>query len=87
MIAASTVGSLAIHDDRAPPPAIVLVPAQEWVVLFLWPLALAYLFPDGRLPSPRWRSGRAGARVGRRNVGALPLQPTLEGPGGKVRNP
>src|SRR6185312_15868984 len=21
----------------------------------LWPLAIAYLFPDGELPSPRWR--------------------------------
>ena len=29
--------------------------AGEWPVLFLWPLALAYLFPDGRLPGPRWR--------------------------------
>ena len=29
--------------------------AFEWPLLFLWPLALAYLFPDGRLPSPRWR--------------------------------
>jgi signal transduction histidine kinase len=24
-------------------------------VLFVWPLAIAYLFPDGTLPSPRWR--------------------------------
>ena len=28
---------------------------QEWPVLFLWPLALSYVFPDGRLPSRRWR--------------------------------
>ena len=24
-------------------------------MLFLWPLALAYLYPDGALPSARWR--------------------------------
>ena len=24
-------------------------------MLFLWPLALAFVFPDGSLPSPRWR--------------------------------
>jgi signal transduction histidine kinase len=29
--------------------------AAPWPVLFLWPLALAFVFPDGRLPSPRWR--------------------------------
>jgi signal transduction histidine kinase len=33
----------------------IRVLAGEWPVLFLWPLALAYLFPDGRLPGPRWR--------------------------------
>jgi signal transduction histidine kinase len=29
--------------------------AAPWPVLFLWPLALAFVFPDGKLPSPRWR--------------------------------
>ena len=29
--------------------------AAPWPVLFLWPLALAFVFPDGALPSPRWR--------------------------------
>jgi signal transduction histidine kinase len=29
--------------------------AAPWPVLFLWPLALAFVFPDGRLPSRRWR--------------------------------
>ena len=32
-----------------------LVVGSEWTVLFLWPLALAYVYPDGRLPSRRWR--------------------------------
>ena len=35
--------------------------AFQWPVLFLWPLALAYVFPDGRLPSPRWRPAAAAA--------------------------
>ncbi|HVD10665.1 MAG TPA: hypothetical protein VNB88_08485, partial [Gaiellaceae bacterium] len=26
-----------------------------WPAFFAWPLAVAFVFPDGRLPSPRWR--------------------------------
>ena len=26
-----------------------------WPLLYAWPIAVAYVFPDGRLPSPRWR--------------------------------
>jgi hypothetical protein len=26
-----------------------------WPVFFAWPLAIAFVFPDGRLPSRRWR--------------------------------
>jgi signal transduction histidine kinase len=33
----------------------IAVLSGEWPVLFLWPLALAYLYPDGTLPGPRWR--------------------------------
>ena len=29
--------------------------AYLWPVLFAWPVALAFRFPDGLLPSPRWR--------------------------------
>jgi hypothetical protein len=29
--------------------------SAPWPVLFLWPLALAFAFPDGVLPSARWR--------------------------------
>ena len=32
-----------------------LVANSDWPLLFAGPLALALLFPDGRLPSPRWR--------------------------------
>ena len=53
-----------------------------------WPFALAFLFPDGRLPSPRWRvpatvalASAAGTLL------LLPLQPELDGPHGEVPNP
>jgi hypothetical protein len=28
---------------------------RAWPTLFIFPAAIALLFPDGRLPSPRWR--------------------------------
>jgi signal transduction histidine kinase len=89
VMGAFAVGSAALDSDpHSAAGAWALVLATEWVVLFLWPLALAYVFPDGRLPSPRWRlpgalavSSAAGA------VLLLPLQPKLEGPHGEVGNP
>jgi signal transduction histidine kinase len=62
--------------------------AFEWPVLFLWPLALAFVFPDGRLPSPRWRPAAAVACVA--SVGIVTLlflAPKLDGPYGKVPSP
>jgi hypothetical protein len=38
--------------------AWALLVAQEWLVLFAWPLALAYRYPNGRLPSARDRADR-----------------------------
>jgi signal transduction histidine kinase len=65
-----------------------LVIGSEWTVLFLWPLALAYVYPDGRLPSRRWRPMAAVAAVsGAGTLLLLPLQPTLEGAHGQVDNP
>ena len=60
--------------------------ASEWPVLFLWPLALAYVYPDGALPSRRWRPMAWSRR--RRGAGTLlllPLQPTLRGAGRRRR--
>src|SRR5215218_7744681 len=56
VMAADAAKHLLLHDDpRSTLGAWVGVLSGEWPVLFLWPLALAYLYPDGELPSPRWR--------------------------------
>jgi signal transduction histidine kinase len=34
-----------------------------WPLLYAWPIAVAFVFPDGRLPSPRWRRVGIGAVV------------------------
>jgi signal transduction histidine kinase len=34
-----------------------------WPVLYAWPIAVAYVFPNGRLLSPRWRWVALGAAV------------------------
>jgi hypothetical protein len=77
-----------LEDPRSSTGAWALLVSQDWLVLFAWPLALAYLFPDGRLPSRRWRPAAAFALAsGGGAVILLPLQPTLEGPRGDVPNP
>jgi signal transduction histidine kinase len=56
VMAADAGARLALdHDPDSAVGAWALLVAQQWPVLFLWPMALAYVFPDGRLPSPRWR--------------------------------
>jgi signal transduction histidine kinase len=49
------------YSDLADPGALpaggwaALWSDASWPVLFACPVAIAYLFPNGRLPSPRWR--------------------------------
>ena len=47
----------ALEDPGALPGAewAVLVHERAWPTLFICPTAIALVFPDGRLPSPRWR--------------------------------
>ena len=90
VMAAFTVSGLALDDDPdSTLGAWAQVVAQEWTVLFLWPLALAYVFPDGRLPSRRWRpmAWIAGG-VRHRHAGAAPAPADVRGPvRGDVDNP
>jgi signal transduction histidine kinase len=69
--------------------AWALLIAQEWPVLFTWQLVLAYVFPEGRLPSPRWRGAAIVAFCSAAGVLLLlPLQRTLDLPGGgRISNP
>jgi signal transduction histidine kinase len=89
VMAAFLVGNLALDSDpRSAAGRWALVLGTEWVVLFLWPLALAWVFPDGRLPSPRWRIPAALALISAAGVVLLlPLQSKLDGPHGDVRSP
>jgi signal transduction histidine kinase len=89
VMAAFGLGSLALDDDPASTAgAWGLVVGSEWTLLFLWPLVLAYVYPDGRLPSRRWRPMAAVATLSAcGTLVLLPLQPTLEGPNGAVDNP
>lgn len=45
-----------------------LIAEGAWPALFIAPTAIAWLFPDGRLPSPRWRRPGLAAAV---SLGAL----------------
>jgi signal transduction histidine kinase len=89
VMAAWAGSALALEADRdSTLGAWLLLLSQEWLVLFAWPLALAYLYPDGRLPSARWRP-MAWVAAGSVSVGSvlLLLQQPLEGAYGDVPNP
>jgi signal transduction histidine kinase len=89
VMTAGAIAALALHEhpDSTLGAWATLV-AFEWPVLFLWPLALAFVFPDGRLPSPRWRPAAAVAWVASAGIVTLLfLAPELDGPYGKVASP
>jgi len=52
-------GLVAAHPEAAPAPAVVSwvmsASSGSWVLLYLPTAYLLLLFPDGRLPGPRWR--------------------------------
>jgi signal transduction histidine kinase len=89
VLGADAVEGLALQHDRGSTlGAWAALVSQQWPVLFLWPLALAYVFPDGRLPSPRWRPVAALAAFA---CGGLMLMlafvPDSETPYGDVPSP
>ena len=81
--------ALLLHDDHdSALGAWLLLLSQQWLVLFAWPLALAYLYPDGGLPSARWRPMARVALVSCSVASFLLLfQQPLEGTEGDVPNP
>jgi signal transduction histidine kinase len=89
VMAAYGVAFLALDADPSSRLGVwALLISQEWLVLFAWPLALAYVYPDGRLPSPRWRPMAAFALASCGGAMILVLgQDPLPGPFGDVPNP
>ncbi|HTN24420.1 MAG TPA: histidine kinase [Solirubrobacteraceae bacterium] len=72
------------------------LPGARWAALYdqsAWPLlfaavtAIALVFPDGRLPSPRWRRVAAGATASFALVIVSSMTRPFEGPFAGVRNP
>ena len=66
-----------------------VVSVSLWPAFYVWPVAVALLFPDGRLPSPRWRPAATAILVapGLVVVGILFGQERLEPAQGGVANP
>ena len=89
VMAAFGLASVLLEED--PDSALgawALLVSQEWLVLFAWPLAIAYVYPDGRLPSPRWKPMAAVALASCGGAMLLLLgQETLPGPDVDVPNP
>jgi signal transduction histidine kinase len=57
VMTAAAVADLALQHDRGSTVgAWAASVAELWPVLFLWQLALAFVYPDGRLFSDRWRT-------------------------------
>ena len=47
--------ALDAHPGSLPGGSWAALVSSLWPVFFAWPLAVAFVFPDGRLPSRRWR--------------------------------
>ncbi len=47
--------ALDAHPGSLPGGGWAALVSSIWPAFFAWPLAVAFIFPDGRLPSPRWR--------------------------------
>jgi signal transduction histidine kinase len=89
VIAAGAVAELALHEDEdSTVGQWAGLVSQQWPVLFIWPMALAYVFPDGRLPSRRWRPMAAVATVASAGLALLlALGPEIEVAGRTLASP
>jgi signal transduction histidine kinase len=57
VLAAQPYGLVALdaHPGSLPGGSWAALVASQWPFFFAWPLAVGFVFPDGRLPSRRWR--------------------------------
>jgi signal transduction histidine kinase len=57
VLAAESYASVALDTNSTSLPggSWAALVASQWPFFFAWPLAIAFVFPDGRLPSRRWR--------------------------------
>jgi signal transduction histidine kinase len=90
VLAASSYALVAVeaHPGSLPGGSWAALVSSQWPVFFAWPLAIAFVFPDGRLPSPRWRPYAIFAAC---SIGLLVLMivlaEQLESPFSDVPNP
>jgi signal transduction histidine kinase len=90
VLAASPYAWVALdaHPGSLPGGSWAALVSSLWPIFFAWPLAVAFVFPDGRLPSRRWRPYALFA-VGSMTllVLELVLSDVLEEPFSDVANP
>jgi signal transduction histidine kinase len=90
VLAASPYAWVALdaHPGSLPGGSWAALVSSLWPIFFAWPLAVAFVFPDGRLPSRRWRPYSLFA-VGSMTllVLVLVLSEVLEEPFSEVANP
>jgi hypothetical protein len=91
VVAGQTYGLVALdanHAGSLPGGTWAALVASQWPFFFAWPLAIAFVFPDGRLPSRRWRPYSLFAVVSMSLlVVLLVLSAHLEKPFSDVTNP
>jgi signal transduction histidine kinase len=80
--------ALEAHPGSLPGGSWAALVSSLWPVFFAWPLAITFVFPDGRLPSRRWRPYATFA-VGSMTllVVLLVMSEKLESPFEDVANP
>ena len=80
--------ALEAHPGSLPGGAWAALASSLWPVFFAWPLTIAFVFPDGRLPSSRWRPYALFAAASMALlVLVLVLAEQLEAPFAHVPNP
>jgi signal transduction histidine kinase len=80
--------ALDVYPGSLPGGSWAALVASQWPLFFVWPVAVAFVFPDGRLPSRKWLPFAVFAVVSTALlVLLLVLSPKLEQPFSEVQNP